>query len=143
VILIDQLKTIGIDAELEPVDTANWFAKMARKDYRIGLNLTASGVDDPDQQFFENYSCHSDRNVTGYCVPALDQMLAQQSAETDQDKRKHLVWEIDRRLQQDGARPIIFHYKAATCMQRAVKDLTIMVNSIYNSWRFEDVWLDR
>ena len=66
-----------------------------------------------------------------------------QSSETDQDKRKQLVWEIDRRLQQDGARPIIFHYKAATCMQPAVKDLTVMVNSIYNAWRFEDVWLER
>jgi len=143
VILIDQLKTIGIDAELEPVETAGWFPKLARKDYTIGLNLTASAVDDPDQQFFENYTCHSDRNVTGYCNPALEEMFAQQSAEPDQDKRKHLVWEIDRRLQQDGARPVIFHYNAATCMQPAVKDLTVMVNSIYNAWRFEDVWLDR
>jgi len=24
-----------------------------------------------------------------------------------------------------------------------VKGLTMMVNSIYNGWRFEDVWLDR
>jgi len=24
-----------------------------------------------------------------------------------------------------------------------VKNLTMMVNSQYNSWRFEDVWLDR
>jgi peptide/nickel transport system substrate-binding protein len=143
VILIDQLKTIGIDAELEPVETANWYPKLARKDYLIGLNLTANAVDDPDQHFFEHYSCRSDRNVTGYCNPALEEMFVRQSSEADQDKRKELVWEIDRRLQQDGARPIIFHYKAATCMQPAVKDLTVMVNSIYNSWRFEDVWLDR
>ena len=24
-----------------------------------------------------------------------------------------------------------------------VKGLTIMVNSIYNGWRFQDVWLDK
>jgi hypothetical protein len=24
-----------------------------------------------------------------------------------------------------------------------VKGLTMMVNSIYNGWRFEDVWLDK
>jgi peptide/nickel transport system substrate-binding protein len=143
VILIDQLKTIGIDAELEPVETASWYPKLARKDYVIGLNLTANAVDDPDQHFFEHYSCHSDRNVTGYCNPAIEEMFVRQSSEFDQEKRKQLVWEIDRRLQQDGARPIIFHYKAATCMQPAVKNLTVMVNSIYNSWRFEDVWLDR
>jgi peptide/nickel transport system substrate-binding protein len=28
-------------------------------------------------------------------------------------------------------------------MQPEVKGLTIMVNSQYNGWRFEDVWLDR
>ncbi|MBV8507773.1 MAG: ABC transporter substrate-binding protein, partial [Alphaproteobacteria bacterium] len=55
VILIDQLKEIWIDAELEPIETANWFPKLARKDYQIGVNVTGSGVDDPDQQFFENY----------------------------------------------------------------------------------------
>jgi len=27
---------------------------------------------------------------------------------SDQDKRKRLVWEIDRKLQEDAARPIIF-----------------------------------
>jgi peptide/nickel transport system substrate-binding protein len=62
---------------------------------------------------------------------------------TDQDARKKLVWDIDKKLQEDGARPIIFHIVNATCMQPAVKGLTIMVNSIYNGWKMEDVWLDR
>ena len=51
VILIDQLKGIYIDAVLEPVETANWFPKIYRKDYTIAINGTESGVDDPDQQF--------------------------------------------------------------------------------------------
>jgi len=34
VILIDQLKEIYIDGELDVVETSNWFAKVARKDYR-------------------------------------------------------------------------------------------------------------
>ena len=29
------------------------------------------------------------------------------------------------------------------CQQPYVKGLTIMVNSIYNGWRMEDVWLDK
>jgi len=51
VILIDQLRDIYIDGELEAVETANWFPKVYRKDYKIGLNLTGAGVDDPDAQF--------------------------------------------------------------------------------------------
>jgi peptide/nickel transport system substrate-binding protein len=53
------------------------------------------------------------------------------------------VWEIDKRLQEDGARPILFHNRFATCRQPQVKGLTIMVNSLFNGWRMEDVWLDK
>ena len=53
---------------------------MVRKDYQIGMNNTGSGVDDPDQQFFENYGCGSERNYTGYCNPALEKLFNQQSA---------------------------------------------------------------
>jgi peptide/nickel transport system substrate-binding protein len=142
VILIDQLKNVFIEGELDTVETANWFPKIARKDYQIGLNLTGSAVDDPDQQFFENYACGTERNYTGYCNKELDQKFVEQSSEPDQEKRKKLVWEIDRRLQEDAARPIVMHNRA-TCWQPKVKNVTLMVNSIFNGWRFEDVWLDK
>ena len=86
VILIDQLKHVYIDGELDAVETANWFPKVARKDYQIGLNLTGSSVDDPDQQFYENYYCGSQRNYSGYCNKEIDALTDQQSAETDQDQ---------------------------------------------------------
>jgi peptide/nickel transport system substrate-binding protein len=143
VILIDQLKEIYIEGELEAVETANWFPKVYRKDYKVGLNLTGAGVDDPDAQFYENYACGSDRNYTGYCNRELDQLFDRQSMERDQDKRRRLVWEIDKKLQEDGARPILYHNRFATCWQPQLKGLTIMVNSLFNGWRMEDVWLDK
>jgi peptide/nickel transport system substrate-binding protein len=143
VILIDHLKEIYIDAEMETVETSNWHAKVARKDYMVGLNLTGLGVDDPDAQFYENYACGSERNYTGYCNPDLQKLFDKQSMMTDQEARKKLVWEIDAKLQEDGARPIIVHNKAATCWQPYVKNFTMMTNSLYNGWRLEDVWLDK
>jgi peptide/nickel transport system substrate-binding protein len=59
VILIDQLKKIFIEAELEVVETSLWHAKVARRDYTVGMNLTGVGADDPDVNFVENYSCKS------------------------------------------------------------------------------------
>jgi len=143
VILIDQLKEIYIDGELDTIETANWFSKIARKDYQIGLNVTGSGVDDPDQQFYENYACGSERNYTGYCNPELQQLFDRQSLEADQQKRKALVWEIDKKLQEDVARPIIYHNRGGTCWQPHLKGLVLMVNSVFNGNRFEDLWLDR
>ncbi len=143
VILIDQLKDIYIDGELDVVETGNWFSVVARGDYAVGLNLTGNAVDDPDQAFYENYSCGSERNYTHYCNRDLEKLFDRQSMETDLEKRKKLVWEIDRRLQEDVARPIIYHIRAGTCWWPDVKGFTMMVNSAYNGYRFEDVWLDR
>ena len=66
-----------------------------------------------------------------------------QSIEADREQRKQLVWEIERKLAEDDARPIIFYDRRATCWQPRVKGLTIMVNSISNGARMEDVWLDK
>jgi peptide/nickel transport system substrate-binding protein len=143
VILIDQLKSIYIDAELDVVETANWFPKVARKDYALGLNLTGNAVDDPDQSFYENYSCGSERNYTNYCNRDIEKMFDEQSMEPDINKRKKLVWEIDKKLQEDVARPIIFYARTGTCWQPYVKGVTVMVNSSYNGYRYEDVWLDK
>jgi peptide/nickel transport system substrate-binding protein len=143
VILIDQLKSIYIDGELDLVETAVWFPKLLRRDYAVGLGLSAAAVDDPDQQFYQNYACGSDLNVTGYCNHDIEALFDRQSVEADQEKRKALVWDIDERLQRDDARPIIYYNNAGTCWQPEVKGLTVMVNSIYNGWRMEDVWLDK
>ena len=87
--------------------------------------------------------CGSPRNYTGYCNPEFDKLVKQQSIEADSEKRKAVVWQLERILAEDAIRPVIFFPAGATCRQPWVKGLTIMVNSIYNGWRKEDVWLDR
>jgi peptide/nickel transport system substrate-binding protein len=143
VILIGQLKEIYIDAELEPVDTTQWYPRLIRKDYKVGLNITETAVDDPDPAFYENYVCGAQRNYTGYCNAELDKLIDRQSAESDVQKRKKMVWEIEGKLIEDDARPILFYTRVANCREPRVKGLTTMVNSIYNGWRFEDIWLEQ
>jgi hypothetical protein len=33
--------------------------------------------------------------------------------------------------------------RRATCWQPRVEGLTLMVNSLFNGWRMEDVWLEK
>ena len=143
VILIDHLKEIYIDGELDPVDTSLWFSKVARKDYAVGLNLTGNAVDDPDQAFYENFACKSERNYSEYCNPELEKLFDQQSSEVDPEKRRQMVWDIDRRIQNDVARPIILHMRGGTCWAPELHGFTPMVNSSYNGYRYEDLWLDK
>src|SRR5207249_3254544 len=83
VLMIDQLKEIYIDGQLEPIETANWFPKVIRKDYTIGVNIGEAAVDDPDQMFYENYVCGSDRNYTGFCDKQVDTLIDRQSREDE------------------------------------------------------------
>jgi peptide/nickel transport system substrate-binding protein len=143
VILIDQLKEVYIDGELEPIDTVQWYPKVMRKDYTVGLNLTANGLDDPDQTLYENFACGAEGNYDGYCNPEVDQLIDQQSMQFAQERRKELVWAIERKLAEDVARPILYHIRAGTCWQPYVKGFNLMVNSAANGARMEDVWLDK
>jgi peptide/nickel transport system substrate-binding protein len=142
-ILNDQLKKIYINAELEVADTPQYYARVFKKQFAIGLNLTGSALDDPDQHLYENYACGSLRNYTNYCNKELEKEFEAQSMETDFAKRKAMVWAIERKIADDVVRPIIFHDVGAGCWHPYVKNITIMVNSIYNGWRWEDVWMDK
>jgi peptide/nickel transport system substrate-binding protein len=142
VILIDQLKEVYIDGVLDTVDTTQWYPKIMRKDYTVGLNITETAVDDPDPAFYENYVCGAMRNYTSYCNREIDKMVDEQSAMSDVAKRKQTVWAIEKKLAEDDARPILFYTRAANCYYPKVKGLVTQVNSIYNGQRFEDLWLD-
>ncbi|HEY1798318.1 MAG TPA: hypothetical protein VGG57_19550 [Stellaceae bacterium] len=49
---------------------------------------------------------------------------------------------IERRLNEDVAKPLACFNKGATCWQPGVKNITVMENSIYNGWRTENIWLE-
>ena len=51
--------------------------------------------------------------------------------------------EIDTRLLADNAWPPIIWKRGTTCQQPHVMGYVNMVNSIYNGFRFEDVWFDK
>jgi peptide/nickel transport system substrate-binding protein len=111
VLLIDQLKEVYIDGDLEPVDTTNFFPRILRKDYGV----------------LQSGSRRADRSAVARGRP----------------RKAQAAGVGHRRLAEDGAQPAIYYNRRATCRQPYVKGLTIIVNSSYNGWRMEDVWLDK
>jgi peptide/nickel transport system substrate-binding protein len=140
--VIDQLKQVGIDATLEQVETGVWHPKVTRKDYTIALNLTGVAVDDPDANYFENYTCDSPRNYSGYCDKEVEALMKQASAETNPAKRLTMIRDIDKRLQLGTARPILAHRVDFFSYWPYVKNL-VPHHNIYNWGRMQDVWLDK
>ncbi len=143
VLLVDYLNQVYFDAQLEVIESSVWFNRLNRFDYAIGLNLSGVGIDDPDVTLAGGFACNSEMNRTKYCNPEVDALIEKQSQEWDVEKRKRIVWEIERRLAADVARPVMFHNKAGTCWHAHLKGYVHQENSIYNNWRFERVWLDK
>jgi len=79
---------------------------------------------------------------THYCNPEVDKLIFEQSKETDPGKRKQLLGSREE-ARRGRSPPHHLHRKAATCWHSHVKGIVLQHNSIYNNWRFEDVWLDR
>ena len=142
VILIDQIKNIYIDAELDVVDTAQWFPKVARKDYALGLNLTGNRRRRSRPVFYENYSCGSERNYTNYCNKEIEKLFDQQSAETDVASARNWSGRSTRNCRRTW-RGRSSSMAAPDPAGSLCQGHHLMVNSSYNGYRYEDVWMDK
>jgi len=138
----DQLRQVGIEITLKQVETAQYFPMLTRREFQIGANLTASGIDDPDGYFFENYKCGAARNYTDYCNEQTDTMIDAQSQELNHDKRLKMVWDIERKLEADVARPMLGWRNEYFTRWPHVKNL-MPHNALYNYARMQEVWLDK
>jgi peptide/nickel transport system substrate-binding protein len=139
VILTDQLKQVYFDGELDLIDTSRYFPKIMRKEFTVALNLQTSGPEAID--LF--YACGASLNWDGYCNAEVDRLLAEQSEAADEERRRQILWAIERKLAEDFARPIIAYGRIATCWQPYVKNITLKVNSVFSGNRREDTWLDK
>jgi peptide/nickel transport system substrate-binding protein len=139
---IGEMKKVGIEGELDQVDSASWFSRLARRQFTLAINGTTLGVDDPDVNFFENFTCASMRNFSDYCNPAVERRFAEQSIERDPARRLPLVNEIDLQLQLEGARPILAHGPFYTAHWPRVKNF-FRHQVVMNFHRLQDVWLEQ
>ena len=140
--VVNELKQVGVEATLKQVETAQWHPLATRKEFQAGPNLTGLGVDDPDGNFFENYACGSARNYGGYCNEQVQKMIEAQSQELDPKKRLAMVVEIQKKLEEDAARPTVDWRLEYYLQWQHVKNL-IPHQSIYNWGRMQEVWLDK
>jgi peptide/nickel transport system substrate-binding protein len=140
--VISELKQIGVEATLKQIETAQWHPLATRREYQAAPNLTGLGVDDPDGNFYENYACTSPRNYTGYCDEQVMKLIDEQSQELDARKRFQLVGAIQKKLEEDAARPMIDWRLEYYLQWQHVKNL-VPHQSIYNWGRMQEVWIDK
>src|SRR5262247_683829 len=140
--VISELKQAGVEAALKQIDTAQWHPLATRREFQIGANLTGLGVDDPDANFYENYACGSSRNYGDHCNEEVMRLIDQQSQEIDATKRLAMVWQIQKKLEEDGARPTMGWRVDRFAHYPFVKNL-VLNQVTYNCCRHQETWLEK
>ena len=144
VIFVDQLNKVHFDAELEVIESSIWHNRLMKKDYTVALNTSGVGIDDPDAVLKGAYACNSEANYTQLLHAAGRQAArrSNRSRPTSRSARRSCgrssacwprTWP-GRSSTTTAPAPAGSRTSRASCMHE---------NSIYNNWRFDNVWLDK
>ena len=98
VLIKEQFKEVfGMDLQLINEKVPAWFGRMNKGDFEMGQTGYAPMILDPDDRFQAMYLDRS-RNWSGLTPPKVDALFAKQTRETDFEKRKELVLEMQREV---------------------------------------------
>jgi peptide/nickel transport system substrate-binding protein len=140
--VISELRPIGMEINIKQLDAVQWYSTMTRRDFTLAIGVSGIGLDEPDAVLVEHFTCTSGRNYVSYCNEQVDALIDKQSRELDPKKRKAIVADILKQLEQEAARPIVAWRMDHYAHWPHVKGLTAH-HSIYNYSRMQDVWLAR
>lgn len=144
VFLINEWKKIGVTATHIQKETAAYTADMRNKNFDVGLAFNCDYFDEPDLQLAKFYSVSTvgaSFNESHYNDAKLDGMIDAQSRETDLEKRKKLVWEIERYAMGEKAWmvPVIWWYRIMPYLSK-VRGYRIGSNH-YTTMDMANIWL--
>jgi len=103
VVLQEQLRQIGIEAELNLVENATMVSQvydMATRDYEIAVTGESAYVD-PNTLILPNFKSDENGNFTGYSNAEVDTLIEQGIASTDQEERAGIYQNIQKILLED------------------------------------------
>jgi peptide/nickel transport system substrate-binding protein len=123
IFLINEWKKIGVTATHTVKETAAYQADLRNKNFDVGLSFNCDYFDEPDLQLAKFVSVSkvgAAFNESHYNDTTLDGMIEAQSRETDPEKRKRLVWDIEKYAMGDKAWmfPVIWWYRIIPYISR-------------------------
>ena len=93
--LAEDLRNIGVTANLQLTDVSSFNQGMAEKNYDIAYFMNGLATLDPDEVTGSPLLTGAPRNYSGFGLERMDQLFVQQSSELDLQRRKVLTREIE------------------------------------------------
>jgi peptide/nickel transport system substrate-binding protein len=102
--IADEWKRVGVAVELRPLEFATFYADLQRGSFQLSTQRWVGGNNDPDifELVFSSKKIPPNGSNRGhYRNPTLDALLDQARVEMNQEKRKALLWEIQKIVAED------------------------------------------
>lgn len=140
--VLEDLRQIGINAELEIVEYATWFSdRWPTKNYDIGVGPQFV-LSEPDEIFTNYYDSNAHLNWFGIADSNLDNMIKEQRVILDREERLEKVHDIQRYIINELVNPIEIATPYTTTLYRGyVKEYH--PHASYGSIHTQRVWLDK
>ncbi|MFL0506203.1 ABC transporter substrate-binding protein [Ureibacillus sp. 179-F W5.1 NHS] len=138
----EDLRNIGINAEIEVVEYATYFSeRWPNVDYDMGVGYQTY-FQEPDEWLRTQLHTNGARNWYNISDPELDKMLDEQRLILDVDQRREYVHDIQRYVLENLVNPIaISTYYTKTPRQPYIRDS--YPHASYGYGYLKDVWLDK
>ena len=102
--IADEWQRVGVAVELRPLEFATFYADLQRGSFQVSAQRWVGGNNDPDifESVFSSKKIPPNGSNRGhYRNPQLDLLIDQARMEMDREKRKVLLWEIQRIVAED------------------------------------------
>ncbi|MGI8856037.1 MAG: ABC transporter substrate-binding protein [Thermomicrobiales bacterium] len=136
----DQLKQIGITADVLPEDNGTFIADNNSKNYELLVSGT-SGYVDPNEIMLGNFGTGLPSNNSGYSDPAFDKLVADGVVSTKQDDRKKVYAQLQQKLMTDNPWVMLYVGSQYEAMKSFVKGYTHIATG--TNIALKDTWLDK
>jgi len=104
-VIQDQLKKIGVTADLDQVEWGTFIERWKAHDFESFVSYNGSG-NDPDRALYPTFHTSGSTNVFSFTDPAVDKLLDEGRATADAEARKATYQKIETAIAEQA--PVIF-----------------------------------
>lgn len=140
VVVQDQLKQIGINADITLEENAAYIKDYLDNNFDLTVTGTSAYVD-PNDIYLRNFGTGQKSNAVRYSNPKADELIAAATATTDQAKRKEIYQQLQQLLLDDAPWVNLYIANQFEAMKSYVKGYTHIATG--TNYTLKDVWLDK
>jgi peptide/nickel transport system substrate-binding protein len=136
------LKKIDVNPGLQPLDVTANRGNEVSGDYLMSVIGAGYDFDDPVDVFGQSYITNGGRWYQKRSIPELDALFLKQKSESDFEKRRQLVWEMDKIVINDASYLILYWWQFNRVQWNFVKGHESTSNARTTNSRMKYTWLD-